>query len=126
MTKPLAPEIKKQRTIERKEKLERNRQIKRKELTGIINVYSSPYKAAKKFRISPSAFYERMDRVGLQREVNHLLEGEPKNKKEKRKWLRGLLKEHTVAELAKRLGRSKTAIRDRLKKVNVKPRPKLK
>lgn len=95
--------------------------LKRKQkLQKLIEKHGSAYAASIAEGITPQAFYERMDRVGLKAHGYRRLFGEPKGKVAKRKWLRTLLKEcGSVAALSRRLGRSYTATRERLQRLGI-------
>lgn len=93
-----------------------------KHLTDLINHHGSPYKASKAIKISPSAFYERMYRVGLDPKGYDLLKGEPSGGKQAKKiWLLGLLKEYdyNVNAVAHSLDRSPSAIHCRIESYGI-------
>jgi DNA-binding NtrC family response regulator len=85
------------------------------ELQKLIDEKGSPYRAALSLGISPQAFYERMDRAGLERNRDYLLPGEPTSKKDKKVWLSELLDGNTVIGVAEKMHCSVGAIQRRMK-----------
>jgi hypothetical protein len=67
--------------------------------------------------ISMSAAYERCGVYGIRTHV--LLRGEPEEIADKKVWLEGLLKDATVSEVAKKLGRTPNAIWDRIRRYKI-------
>lgn len=85
------------------------------ELQTLIDEKGSAYRAALHLGISPQAFYERMDRVGLERNRDNLLPGEPKAQKAKKVWLQELLDGDTVVGVAEKLHCSVGSVQRRMK-----------
>lgn len=102
----------------------KSKEQRRKRLERLIEKHGSAFAAARYLDISPSAFYERMQRADMIPKGYELLPGEPDSMRAKKRWLIALLSKHdnNVCAVARELKRSPTAIRDRMKayKINLK------
>ena len=120
MTALIDPLIKEQNKIERKKKVIEDQIKRRTKLEKLIKKHGSPKKAAEALGITPQSIYEQMDRVGLSRQLEKPLPGEPKPYMKRRKWYKKLLEKHTVPKIAEKLDCGVTTIRTRLKKLRIK------
>lgn len=89
--------------------------MKKQALKKIIKDHGSAYRAAKSLGISPQSFYEQMKRQGLTPQGYKLMKGEPQDKSLRKSYYQKELKEAgSIPELARRWGRSPTAVREKL------------
>lgn len=83
----------------------------RRWLKDLIKTHGSIPKAAAAIGRTASALYERCDRCGVSRGI----EGEPKTMAEKKVWLEGLLAKGTNEAVAKDLGITIRALKERIR-----------
>lgn len=89
--------------------------MKKQALKKLIKEHGSAYRAAKSLGISPQSFYEQMKRQGLTPQGYKLMKGEPQDKPLRKSYYQKELKEAgSILELARRWGRSPTAVREKL------------
>ena len=97
-----------------------------KQIEGLINIYGSAYKASQALQITPAAFYEQMKRHGIKPAGHSPIEGEPRAKTKKRKWLKSLIEKHqnNLCAVARELGISRSAVVSRMETYGIKnPHP---
>jgi DNA-binding NtrC family response regulator len=117
MTQKLDPKVKKERAEKRKTEEDR---VKRNELTALLNQHGNAKKVAEVLGVTSSTIYERMARLKI--ETNYgFIENEPKDPKERKKWLEGLLKKHNndIQKIASELKLSATSVRTRITKLGI-------
>ena len=91
-------------------------------ITRMIKKHGSAYSAANAMGITPSAFYDRMNRLGMKPEGYKPLKGEPEKKGAKKKWLKDILEKHewNISAAARSLKISTTALRSRMDSYGIK------
>lgn len=91
-------------------------------LERMIKQYGSAYKASQAMGIKPSAFYERMKRVGMKPKGYPPLDGEPRGKRAKKLWLTGIIQknDNNMTAAAVELGISISALRSRMSSYKIK------
>lgn len=122
MSKRLPVDVKEARRHEHVLKRNAAREARAKKLSALIKKHGSAFAAAKSLDITPQAFYERMEHVGLVPHGYDLLPGEPKDPVKKVRWLKGLITNHSVKDIAKRYHRSVSAIHDRMQRYGLRAR----
>jgi hypothetical protein len=90
--------------------------VRTRAIKKLIKTHGSAYKAALALEVTPQAFYERMERLGLSR-TKRTIVGEPKGWKNQRSWMTGLLNEKkSIAGIAQELGCCREAVQARLRR----------
>ena len=93
--------------------------MKKQDLNKLIKKHGSAYRAARALKITPQAFYERMENAGMKPAGYPLLPGEPRPICAKKAWMRGMVRRKTVRQIARETKRSESAIRSRLQSYGI-------
>lgn len=88
----------------------------KEQITGLISLYGSAYKAACALNITPSAFYDQMRTHGIKPTGYALLPGEPKARSRKKTWLKVIITNNgsNLNAVAKELGVTRSAVESRM------------
>jgi hypothetical protein len=93
--------------------------MKKQDINKLIKKHGSAYRAARALKITPQAFYERMERAGIKPSGYPLLPGEPRPICAKKAWMRGLVRRKSVRQIARETKRSESAIRSRMQSYGI-------
>jgi hypothetical protein len=88
--------------------------LNKQDLNKLIKKHKTAYRAARALKITPQAFYDRMECRGMKRAGYPLLPCEPRPICAKKAWMRGLIRRKTVKQIAREMKRSESAIRSRM------------
>jgi len=95
------------------------RKQKKIEIQALLEIYGNPCAAARALKVSPSSFYERMDRVGLAHPMRYVKEPQD-NPAEF--WQKLLTKTGSIKRVAKKVGCSVWTVEDRIKRYGLQAR----